>query len=233
LQTSRERRSSRLINLTIALIALNASGTLALQSLLRSFIFKMKITTKIVLALFLLAAFVSAAVAQKGKAKKTETVKPKKVEAVKTSGKLCPGANGLTATEIDGILDAHNNARADVGLPKIKWSCKLADFAQEWAKRGIFEHRTGSVYGENIFVAADTNALPAGGVRFWLTEKSFWNNSTAACRSGKVCTHYTQIVWKKTTEVGCGINRSASGKWKLMLVCNYNPAGNFPAGKAF
>jgi uncharacterized protein YkwD len=192
---------------------------------------KMNKAKKVVFLLFMLAAFASVAVAQK--VKTNQKAKTKKVEAVKAGGGQCSGANDLTAAEIVGILDAHNLARADVGLARIKWNCKLADAAQEWAKRGVFEHRTGSAYGENIFGSPQTDALPASGVQFWLTEKSFWNNSTAACQPAKVCTHYTQIVWKTTTEIGCGINRSASGKWKLMLVCNYSPAGNFPVGKAY
>ena len=179
----------------------------------------------------MLAMFASAAVGQKVKPKKTEPVKPKKAEQVKAGG-ACSGINGLTRTEIDAILDAHNKARAAVGLPKLKWNCKLADLAQEWAKRGVFEHRANPVYGENIFVNIDTGVSAASGVQSWLTEKSFWNNPTAICQKGKVCTHYTQIVWKTTSEIGCGIHRSGSGKWKLMLVCNYSPAGNAP-GKAF
>ena len=36
--------------------------------------------------------------------------------------------------------------------------------------------------------------------------------------------HYTQVVWAKTTKLGCGyIYQNA----KHTVVCNYNPAGNF------
>ena len=61
-----------------------------------------------------------------------------------------------------------------------------------------------------------------------MMEKAFWDNTAAICKPGKSCYHYTQVVWKDTTEVGCGINRKASGKMKMLLVCNYDPAGNFP-----
>lgn len=152
-------------------------------------------------------------------------------QSTKINENRCSGANDLTETEISAVLEAHNKIRADVGLPKLVWKCGLADLAQQWATRGIFEHRSDLFYGENIFVSSDTAAAPVDGVQAWLAEKSFWDNSAGICQAGKVCVHYTQMVWKNTTEVGCGINRNASGKWKVLMVCNYNPMGNF-IGKA-
>jgi pathogenesis-related protein 1 len=85
------------------------------------------------------------------------------------------------------------------------------------------------MYGENIFVAGSRKVHASSAVDHWMHEKSSWNNDAGACKSGKVCAHYTQIVWKTTARVGCGINRQApGGKWKTMLVCNYDPAGNHP-----
>ena len=46
------------------------------------------------------------------------------------------------------------------------------------------------------------------------------------------CGHYTQIVWRKSTQLGCGVAscNSARGKQDIWI-CNYSPAGNF-AGMA-
>lgn len=177
----------------------------------------MKITRKqLIFISFLMLATVFAANAQK----------------VKKTSNRCPGTNGLQEAEIAAILDAHNKIRADVGLSKLKWNCKLANLAQEWATRGKFEHRANPVYGENLFVASESDVPAADGVQGWLMEKSFWNNSAGTCQTGKTCVHYTQMVWRATTEVGCGINRNASGTWKVILVCNYNPMGNY-TGKAY
>ena len=50
-----------------------------------------------------------------------------------------------------------------------------------------------------------------------------------------VCGHYTQIVWRSTTEVGCGLRVCTTGSpfdshpgatW-TMVVCDYRPPGNF------
>ena len=140
----------------------------------------------------------------------------------------CSGAIELTETEISEILEAHKKARADVNLPPLTWNCRLAKMAQEWANRGIVEHRPENDFGENIAATEAADTSPVVGVKDWLTEKSFWNNTAAQCQTGKSCYHYTQVVWKDTTEVGCGINRKASGKMKMLFVCNYDPAGNFP-----
>lgn len=140
----------------------------------------------------------------------------------------CPNANGLTRGEIIEILNVHNLVRAGLKLPQLTWDCKLADLAQEWATRGITEHRDDTIYGESIFVSAARDAAAVASVNRWMQEKANWDNKSGKCAPGITCTHYTQVVWKKTTKIGCGINRNLNGKWKTMLVCNYDPAGNDP-----
>ena len=41
--------------------------------------------------------------------------------------------------------------------------------------------------------------------------------------------HFTQLVWAKTTHVGCGYIKfkDASGSHATQIACNYGPAGNF------
>lgn len=144
----------------------------------------------------------------------------------RTAATVCPEKNGLTQAEITEIVQAHNSARSQNKLPALTWNCKLASVAQEWATRGIFEHRPVRTYGENLFVSIRSTSKVTEAVQAWLLENSSWNQKTAACMPGKVCTHYTQVVWKKTTTIGCGINRNAGEKWKILLVCNYEPPGN-------
>ena len=41
--------------------------------------------------------------------------------------------------------------------------------------------------------------------------------------------HFTQVVWADSTELGIGIgqSKSSTGNEILIVVCNYNPPGNF------
>ena len=42
--------------------------------------------------------------------------------------------------------------------------------------------------------------------------------------------HYTQMVWKDTTKIGCG---EASNTDVTYLVCRYTPPGNYPGDTAY
>jgi len=165
------------------------------------------------------------------------------------SGSTCSGTNQLTSAEIQEILRVHNAARSEVNVPPLKWNCKLANFAQNWVNRDVWEHSSsedrrkiivGSYSGENLAAAAPSSEnIATNGPTSWLEEKAFWNNDSLSCQAGEVCGHYTQMVWRDTTEVGCGVNRKSSamgGKWtqnSVYLSCVYNPGGNIGGRRPF
>jgi hypothetical protein len=155
-------------------------------------------------------------------------------EAAKKSEKkavvACPEKNGLTQKEIKKVVERHNKERSRYKTPNIVWDCQLADLAQEWATRGIAEHRPDNFLGENIFVSSDPKAKATQAVKQWLTEKKRLVPGTTNCKPGKICLHFTQVIAARTERFGCGINRNATGKWKTMMVCNYDPAGNMGVG---
>lgn len=46
--------------------------------------------------------------------------------------------------------------------------------------------------------------------------------------------HYTQVVWAKTTLIGCGRMTYKDKGWnKHYVVCNYGPSGNFIGAKIY
>ena len=67
-------------------------------------------------------------------------------------------------------------------------------------------------------------------VQGWVAEKSNYNAQTNTCETGKVCGHYTQMIWRSTLELGCG---TSSGAEIVILVCRYNPPGNMAGQTPF
>lgn len=80
-----------------------------------------------------------------------------------------------------------------------------------------------------------TTALVEGAVQGWYAEISDYTFDTGACVAGKMCGHYTQVVWADTTTLGCGATLCGAdtaagldlgGNDVTILVCNYAPPGN-------
>ena len=140
------------------------------------------------------------------------------------------------------MLKAHNGVRVKHGLKPLTWSKKLADYSQQWANnlgkgnRCQIRHRDGMPpYGENLYRASALEwsdgrreMLPItiqNVVKAWTDEEKWYNYRSNSCQPGQKCGHYTQVVWEKTTEVGCAVKMcpDKSQTW----VCSYNPPGNF------
>lgn len=66
---------------------------------------------------------------------------------------------------------------------------------------------------------------PATVVKAWGDEEQYYNEASNQCTGprGKTCRHYTQLVWSRTTAVGCARARCESAE---IWVCNYSPRGN-------
>lgn len=140
--------------------------------------------------------------------------------------------SSLTQREASTVLRMHNNARAAVGVKPLQWDNTLAAYAQDWANQlarsSTFRHRNGSVlqskdYGENLAAHSSRGSHLQNGIQLWINEKRFYNGG-AVGGDGRVL-HYTQMIWDRTTKVGCGRAYDARNRYYI-IVCNYNPAGN-------
>lgn len=134
----------------------------------------------------------------------------------------------------NSILAVHNQERAAVGVPPLVWSNDLASGAQTWAQNlatsGEFAHDPNrpSGVGENIagFNPSLGVSAPGEGQSLWVDEKKDWHGGVLTAENWYPTGHYTQMIWKNTQEVGCGI-ASGSGHPFDILVCRYSPPGNF------
>jgi hypothetical protein len=123
------------------------------------------------------------------------------------------------------MLEAHNRIRRSHGLEPLAWSESLARSAKSWADRlaseGRLYHHPNPRYGENLYLISGGEASPADVVASWNSEAKDYDYRSNSCRSR--CGHYTQIVWRNSKELGCGVGQSGNIQ---VRVCEYNPPGN-------
>ena len=141
------------------------------------------------------------------------------------------GSN-LSATQAKEVLDHHNKVRGDLHLPPLTWSAALASFAQDWADSLVstgacnLRHRQNNGYGENIYMNSSAASFkPLSASLAWYAEKQKYTYSKIGEAGSAHSMHYTQMVWKDTKEMGLGMTTCANGG--VIVVANYNPAGNY------
>ncbi len=131
------------------------------------------------------------------------------------------------------ILERHNYYRRKHGVPEMKWDSAAEKIAQAYsdklASSGAFEHSgntytDGSWLGENLFkcwggTECILNNDPSDN---WYSEISSYDFKNPGYISGTG--HFTQMVWKGSTKLGCGIGVGSDGS--NVVTCNYHPGGN-------
>ncbi len=150
-------------------------------------------------------------------------------------------SNGLL--DPTAILSSHNQWRSKTGVPALKWSNDLTVSAKKWADQLAqsgckMKHSTGA-HGENIYWAGAAqrtdgtssmqNITEQNVVDAWGNEVQDYEYASNSCHG--VCGHYTQVVWKNTSEVGCGM-AVCSDKAQLW-VCQYTSRGNMVGQKPY
>lgn len=154
------------------------------------------------------------------------------------------GSTSTAGVQPSEIVAAHNTWRTQVGVGALTYSATLAASAQAWANQlktannCNMQHSGTSGVGENLYWASAwsngvvQNVQSADVVNAWGAEKADYSYATNTCAAGKVCGHYTQVVWKNTTSVGCGMAVCDSPK-NQVWVCQYSPAGNYVGQKPY
>jgi hypothetical protein len=135
---------------------------------------------------------------------------------------------------VDDIVTTHNQYRAEIDLPPLTWSETLAEQAQEWADHlatnggHTLQHSQVADQGENLWMGTSGHFSYSDMVNRWGAEQQYFTAGAfpevSSTGSWFDVGHYTQIVWRDTTQVGCGF---ASAGGNDILVCRYNPPGNY------
>ncbi|WGZ94471.1 MAG: CAP domain-containing protein [Candidatus Thiothrix putei] len=157
-----------------------------------------------------------------------------------------------TSLNVTEMLDSHAQARAAVAVMPLIWSSQMTDYAQQWANHLAtnngcqMQHRSVAGMnplnaGENLYWASAVqwtdgrtevqNITSAHVASAWASEIADYDYASNTCVPGKMCGHYTQMVWRNSTEVGCAM-AICPDKGQIW-VCNYNPPGNVLGEKPY
>lgn len=133
---------------------------------------------------------------------------------------------GATAAQQKLILDLHNAERKDYGANPLTWNSQLEKYALDYAKGCAWKH-SGGPYGENLAASYGYPDAISQGINGWNNERSDYNPASP------MYSHWTQVVWKGTSEVGCALVKCPAGSiqpgWgeTQYLVCEYQKPGNY------
>lgn len=128
-------------------------------------------------------------------------------------------------------LKVHNEYRRKHGVPDLKLNDQMCKYSQEWAdtcaRTSSLQHRANNKYGENIFsmYSSDYSHTPSprDAIKEWYDEIKKHSFGVEKVPQGSL--HFSQVVWKTTTELGVGVAKNRRGQ--TFVVCNYHPRGNY------
>jgi hypothetical protein len=132
------------------------------------------------------------------------------------------------------LVAIHNRERAATGARPLLWDFRLAAAAAAYGpaleRLGRLAHspreaRPGQ--GENLWMGTRDAYRLEEMAESWAAEKSLFRPgifpAVSTSRNWSDVGHYTQMIWKGTSRVGCAVHKGR--KWDF-LICRYSPPGN-------
>ncbi|OTB01316.1 hypothetical protein M426DRAFT_323585 [Hypoxylon sp. CI-4A] len=127
------------------------------------------------------------------------------------------------------ILNSTNYYRESYNASTVRWNSTLESFASSYLQAHSTRddndekcnmHHSGGPYGENLALGcSDATSC----VDMWASEVAEYDYGDPGF--GETTGHFTQLVWRDTTDVGCGAKLCpGNGGW--YLACEYWPRGN-------
>ncbi|CAF0915148.1 unnamed protein product [Rotaria sordida] len=143
-------------------------------------------------------------------------------------------ANAFTPAQLTfqgETLQRHNTLRARHCAKSLQLNNNLNKIAQDYADylaaTNGFQHSNNG-YGENLYMSSSSvplaNLHGNEATQAWYDEIEDYDFSRPGF-SGATG-HFTQIVWKGSTQLGVGIAFGNGGR-RAIVVCNYDPPGNY------
>jgi pathogenesis-related protein 1 len=160
--------------------------------------------------------------------------------AAKTAGASVPAGSSaapapaqtgeIAPADAAALVAAHNALRAEVNVPAVTWDATVARTAAAHAVTlagSCTLAHAQSAYGENLASFSGAGAVTTA-VDLWGSEKSKYAGAGAAYQGpSDGAGHYTQIIWRQTTRIGCGrITCTGNLGNQTIVVCRYDPRGN-------
>ena len=159
---------------------------------------------------------------------------------VKKNKIFVPSKSDLERFQRDG-LKRHNYYRKYHKSGPMELTQKLNDFAQKYAEtlaaKNTMQHSTheqrekiyGDWTGENLYYfwtsESDVEINGAAAVDSWYDEIKDYDFVKGGSKNGGVVGHFTQLVWKGSTQLGMGVAKSSQNS--VFVVANYHFGGNF------
>ena len=151
-------------------------------------------------------------------------------------------ANSQTNSFSDAILNVTNARRAQHDVGPLTWDTSLAASAlNDVGKTCNFTHSRGS-YGQNLAAGYLDPDVAQLADEWYAWEACAYNYEPNALNDFHKTGHFTQVIWKGATKMGCALVstadvckgrgiKNAGSRTESMLICNYD-RGNSANGYA-
>ncbi|KAJ5702702.1 hypothetical protein N7488_010250 [Penicillium malachiteum] len=181
----------------------------------------------------------------------TSTVEPAAPTTMATSTSSSSSSTSSTSTTTSSsattsatsayqqkILYNHNIHRSNHSVSSLEWSADLESSAYTLAARCDYEHDTsidGGGYGQNIGYGVESSEIGVMITNLMYNDEIEYYpgyGSNPSMTNFDKWGHFSQIVWKATTHVGCAtvtcdpLDGVDSSEALPFTVCNYSPVGN-------
>merc|ERR1719229_1293392 len=130
-----------------------------------------------------------------------------------------PASGGPSSATLRAVLDQHNLYRCMHGVNALTWDDTIAAHAQQYATstggrmvHSTYESRQGVGGFGNVGENLASGVTDAAAVDMWYNEIQYTHGGLVSGFSMQTG-HYTQVVWRDTSHLGCGIQGT-------LLVCH-------------